>query len=157
LQLWIKNISFVVIFNQKFNQKRMKQVLLTLTLFIFATATLNPAFGAGKPKKSVKVNSMAMPATRGANPKVKSDRPSSDKQEQKARGTYCDVQFYNHTGYTIDIYVDGNYKGTLGAYASGTVTVYSGYTTIYCVSVGKTKYWEANGNCDGVYTYDLYN
>lgn len=135
----------------------MKNFLLTLTICIFATTALTPAFGAGKPAKKIKVNSMAMTATRGANPNIKSDRGSSDKQEQKARGTYCDVYFYNHTGYTIDIYVDGNYKGTLGAYNSGTVTVYSGYTTIYCVSIGKTKYWEAKGNCDGAYTYDLYN
>ncbi len=135
----------------------MKNIILGLGLCLLASIGTESAFAQKGAKKSVKVTSSAVASARGANPHIKMDKPSTDKEVTKPRGTYCSVNFNNHTGYVIDIYVDGNFKGTLAAYDAGSVTVYSGYTTIYCISAGKTKEWNASGNCDGQYNYDLYN
>jgi len=107
-------------------------------------------------KTVVDVKSTAAVKSRGANPKIKVDAPTSDeKPVAKSRGAVCSVKFDNYTGLYIKVYVDGYYKGTLDAWGSGTVNVGSGYTTIYCVSVGGTREWNASGNCDGGYTYSL--
>ena len=129
----------------------MKKVFLTLFIAMFAlTATYAQVRGVDVAKKKVD-------ATRGANPNIKSDVPSTDKEmakPSKTRGS-CTVAFTNNTGYYVKVYIDGTYKGTLAPYESGSVTVYSGYTTIYCITTGGTYDWSAAGNCEGTYTYKL--
>ncbi len=108
-------------------------------------------------KKNVSVAKNKVEATRGENKNIKSDVPSTDVEAakpSKTRGT-CTVAFTNNTGYYVKIYLDGTYKGTLSPYESGSVTVYSGYTTIYCITTGGTYDWSAAGNCEGTYTYAL--
>ena len=130
----------------------MKKVFLTLIIAMFAlTATYAQA------KKNVSVAKNKVEATRGENKNIKSDVPSTDVEAakpSKTRGT-CTVAFTNNTGYYVKIYLDGTYKGTLSPYESGSVTVYSGYTTIYCITTGGTYDWSAAGNCEGTYTYAL--
>ncbi len=57
----------------------------------------------------------------------------------------------------MKIYVDGNFKGVVSPYGSGTVVVGAGYTTIYCISSGGTTEWSSAGGCgnDEVYRYEL--
>ncbi len=130
----------------------MKKVLLTVIIALFAvTATFAQA------KKSVEVAKQKVEATRGTNANIKSDVPSTDVEApkpSKTRGS-CTVAFTNNTGYYVKVYIDGTYKGTLSPYESGSVTVYSGYTTIYCITTGGTYDWSAAGNCEGTYTYAL--
>ncbi|RZL35965.1 MAG: hypothetical protein EOO96_07955 [Pedobacter sp.] len=107
-------------------------------------------------QKKVDVKSTAVAKSRGANPNIKVDAPTSDaKPVVKSRGTTCSVKFDNFTGLYIKVYVDGYYKGTLDAWGAGTVTVASGYTTIYAVSVGGTREWKASGECSTSYVYSL--
>jgi ABC-type phosphate/phosphonate transport system substrate-binding protein len=107
-------------------------------------------------QKKVDVKSTVAVKTRGANPNIKMDAPTTDaKPVAKARGAACTVKFDNYTGLYIKVYVDGYYKGTLDAWGSGTVTVAGGYTKIYCVSAGGTREWNASGDCQGGYTYSL--
>lgn len=106
-------------------------------------------------QKKVDVKSTAAVKTRGANPNIKKDAPTTDVAVAKARGGACSVKFDNYTGLYIKVYVDGYYKGTLDAWGSGTVTVSGGYTKIYCVSVGGTREWNASGDCQGGYIYSL--
>lgn len=107
-------------------------------------------------QKKVEVKSTSAVKTRGANPKIKMDAPTSDaKPVVKSRGAACSVKFDNYTGLYIKVYVDGYYKGTLDAWGAGTVTVGNGYTTIYCVSAGGTREWNASGDCSTSYTYTL--
>jgi hypothetical protein len=130
----------------------MKKVFLTFVIAIFAIAVTN-----AQPKKDMAVAKKKVDATRGANPNIKSEAPSTDVEApkpSKTRGS-CTVQFNNNTGYYVKVYVDGTYKGTLSPYEAGTVTVYSGYTTIYCITTGGTYDWTASGNCEGTYTYNL--
>lgn len=130
----------------------MKKVLLTVIIALFAvTATFAQA------KKGVEVTKQKVEATRGTNANIKSDVPSTDVEApkpSKTRGS-CTVAFTNNTGYYVKVYIDGTYKGTLSPYESGSVTVYSGYTTIYCITTGGTYDWSAAGNCEGTYTYAL--
>jgi len=107
-------------------------------------------------QKKVDVKSTAVSKSRGANPNIKSEAPTSDaKPVVKARGADCKVKFDNYTGLYIKIYVDGYYRGTLDAWGDGTVTVSGGYTKIYCISTGGSREWNASGNCEGNYTYTL--
>lgn len=130
----------------------MKKVLLTLFVAVFTlTATFAQA------KKEIDVAKKKTEVTRGDNANIKSDVPSTDVEApkpSKTRGS-CTVAFTNNTGYYVKVYIDGSYKGTLSPYESGTVTVYSGYTTIYCITTGGTYDWSAAGNCEGTYTYKL--
>lgn len=120
--------------------------------FMAVAFSTNSAFA----QKKVDVKSTVAVKTRGANPKIKMDAPTSDaKPVAKARGESCSVKFDNFTGLYIKIYVDGYYKGTLDAWGAGTVTVAGGYTSIYCVSAGGTREWNASGDCQGGYTYSL--
>ena len=132
----------------------MKQTIIG----IFAAGCMLLSFStmtSAQKKISVKVESKAVEANRGANPNIKSGPPTTDKAETKSRGT-CSVYFSNHTGLYINVYVDGYYKGQLSPYGAGTVYVGDGYTTIYCISAGGTRDWAAAGNCTGAYTYSLY-
>ena len=111
-------------------------------------------------KKTVKITQKKVDASRGANPNVKSEAPTTDKPEPKARGGgagTCKILFTNYTGYFINIYVDGYYKGQIAPYNSGTVYVGDGYTSIYGLSAGGTMEWPTQaGNCSGYYTYGFY-
>src|SRR5438552_4158314 len=124
----------------------MKKVLVTV---VFALLCFTFSFAQTPMKKDVMKQKVT--AMRGANPKIKMDAPTIDKEMAKPSATRgsCAIAFSNSTGYYVKIYVDGNYKGTLAPYESGTVTVYSGYTTIYCITTGGTYDWSAAGNCDG--------
>jgi hypothetical protein len=107
-------------------------------------------------KITVKVESQKVDATRGSNPNIKSEAPTTDAPESKSRGT-CMIDFTNYTGYYINVYVDGYYKGQLSPYGKGTVYVGDGYTTIYGLSAGGTVEWPTKGgNCSGYYTYGFY-
>lgn len=107
-------------------------------------------------KVTVKVQSQKVEANRGSNPNVKSEAPTTDEPESKSRGT-CMIEFHNYTGYYINLYVDGYYKGQMSPYGKSIVSVGNGYTTIYGISAGGTVEWPAKGgNCNGYYTYGFY-
>lgn len=108
-------------------------------------------------KKSTRtVNSKTIDASRGANPNIKSDAPTTDVAVSKARGASCSIYFSNYTGYYVSIYVDGYYRGQLSPWGGGSVVVADGYTSIYCITAGKTLEWSDAGNCYGSYTFRLY-
>lgn len=135
---------------------KTKNLIVCAMIAFMAVAFSSTNAFAQKKSTVVEVKSTAAVKTRGANPKIKVDAPTSDaKPVTKSRGADCKVKFDNYTGLYIKVYVDGYYKGTLDAWGAGTVTVGSGYTTIYCVSVGGTREWNASGNCEGNYTYTL--
>ncbi len=129
-----------------------------LILSIFAAGFMLLAFSAtasAQKKINVKVESKAVDANRGPNPKIKSEAPATDVVEAKSRST-CSVYFDNYSGLYVKVYVDGYYRGTLSPYGSFTVNVADGYTEIYCISTGGTRDWSASGNCTGRYIYSLY-
>lgn len=127
-------------------------------LLLFAMAAFSvTTFAQKKESINKKVTSKAYTGARGAaDENIKSGAPKTDKKEAKgARGT-CQIYFDNYSGLYVDVYVDGNYKGTLSPSGAFNVYVGDGYTTIYCKSTGGTRYWSDSGNCDGYYHYKLY-
>jgi hypothetical protein len=132
----------------------MKKIVFLALACILSFGFNAETFAQGKEKKAVKLSGKKMEKSRGADPNIKQDRPTTDVVQEKTRGL-CSVDFINYTGYTINVYVDGYFKGTLSPYGSGNVTVGSGYTRIYCVTAGGTYSWTATGNCDHAYQYSL--
>ncbi len=133
----------------------MKTKNLIVCALIAFMAVAFSSIDASAQSKKVDVKSTAAVKHRGANPNIKKDVPTTDVATSKPRGSVCTVNFYNTTGLYIKVYVDGYYKGTLDAYGTGAVSVYGGYTKIYCVSVGGTREWNASGDCQGGYNYTL--
>ena len=142
----------------------MKKLIFAILIVFIAGITFSEnAVAQKKDKKEIVVQKQQLEKSRGDNPNIKEGKPEVDepvpappsKGGEKSRGTVCMIDFDNWTGYYVDVYVDGYFKGTLAPWGDGSVTVYSGYTTIYCETAGKTYYWNAEGNCDGYYYYKL--
>lgn len=120
-------------------------------LLAFSSATY------AQKKVSRTLKAATVDASRGANPNIKSDAPTTDAAVSQARGgASCSIYFSNYTGYYVNIYVDGYYKGQLSPWGGGTVVVGDGYTSIYCITAGRTLEWSDAGNCYGSYTFRLY-
>lgn len=134
-----------------------KTILFAIACFSFLLMDVT-SFAQDNLKKNVVLEARDVQATRGSNPNIKEERPTTDDTDitrGSGPGT-CLVSFDNYSRYTIDVYVDGYFKGTLSALGSGSVYVGTGYTTIYLISVGRTKEWFADGNCNGLMTYSIY-
>jgi hypothetical protein len=134
----------------------MKRILFILTticlMAISFAATAQP-----QKKHKVMVAKHVEAAKKIKNPNIKTEAPATDVEVVKpsiTRGS-CTVSFSNSTGYYVKVYVDGNYKGTLAPYENASVTVYSGYTTVYCITTGGTYDWSAQGDCSGTYVFDI--
>ena len=151
-----------VIINQ-FKFKAMRKVLL---MAIFALVSLSfgslNSYGQNRgPKEKIEIHSTDVSVSRGGeNPNIKVDRSAMKDEVSKSRGSgpvTCWAYFHNYTDYTIDIYVDGKYKGTLGAWSDAYIATGNGYTTVYGISVGRTKEWNfKGGNCEGYKDYYFY-
>lgn len=133
----------------------MKRVFL----LILASISMLLAFsstGFSQKKIEKKIHPRTVDATRGSNPNIKSEAPETDIAEPGSRGASCKVSFANYTGYYVNIYVDGYYRGQLSPWGGGTVMVNAGYTSIYCITAGKTQEWSDAGTCRRIYTFKLY-
>lgn len=137
----------------------MKKVLLVLVAS-FLIAGLSFAQEDGKEKKVIETKATKVESTRGANPNIVTARPAVDnpapKPDESTRGDYCIVYVDNYSGYAIDIYVDGDYAGTVGAYGEGYTWAISGETKLYGLSTGGTVEWGPQYvDCNTEYTMTL--
>ena len=122
-------------------------LLVAVLSFGFA----NAQNGNGKKEHVIKdVKATKMTGERGAG-KIKNGIPTTDvivaEPTNRGAGSYCYLTFDNYTGYSINVYVDGNYKGWIEPWGKGDVTVYGGWTSWYCESSGGGYYWENSGDC----------
>ncbi|MFZ4059232.1 MAG: hypothetical protein ACOYKE_13905 [Ferruginibacter sp.] len=133
----------------------MKKV--ALFLFIAMVALSVNTMAQGKKTITKKVVSTAYAASRGdADPNIKSSAPTEDKKQDKVRGAdACTIYFDNYSGLYVDVYVNGDFMGTMSPYGSLTANG-GGYATIYCKSAGGTRVWSDAGNCEGNYRFKLY-
>lgn len=133
----------------------MKRVFVSalacMTILLVFSST-----GFSQKKMEKKIYAKTVDASRGNNPTIKSEAPVTDVEEPESRGGSCKVNFSNYTGYYINIYVDGYYRGQLSPRGGGTVMVNAGYTSIYCITAGKTQEWTDVGTCKRIYTFKLY-
>ncbi len=71
----------------------------------------------------------------------------------KTRGQCC-LNFDNWTGYTVYIWVDNVFQGTVSAWKDGGICVADGWTKWYARTAGGTFEWNGEGSCYGS-TYTL--
>lgn len=122
---------------------------------VVALVVLSASLSFGQTKQApVSVTGKKVEATRGAS---KYERPTTDvvaPQPDNSRGSCC-LNFDNYTGYYVDVWVDGTYRGRVSPYDYDGLCVGDGYTTWYAETAGGTYYWEGSGNCSGTYTLNL--
>lgn len=135
----------------------MKQVALAAIMAIFSLAFFTTTASAQKTnRKEVKVKGIAVESSRGDNPNIKGGKPTEDKEEAKDRAASCDIYFSNYTGYYVDVYVGGYYRGTMSPY--GYLTVYTSLSSpaVYCITSGGKYEWSFTHNCATNPTQKLY-
>ena len=127
-----------------------------MAVAVLATVFLHgSAFSQTKKTINRTVSSKAYEASRGQDPNIKSAAPTEDKRASQSRGAdACEIYFDNYSGLYVNVYVDGDFMGTMSPYGSLTVRT-GGYTTIYCVSAGGTRYWSDSGDCSGYIHFRL--
>jgi Ni/Co efflux regulator RcnB len=136
-----------------------KLVLIVLAIFIVASVSQLSA----QEKKVIEQKAAKVEKSRGEDPNITNPRPTSDdnpvpKPNEATRGSYCKVIIDNWTGYAIDIYVDGSYAGTVGAWGNGYTWAIEGKTKLYGVSTGGSMYWGPTYvDCYSEYTWKLVN
>ena len=115
-------------------------------------------------KKVVETRGQKVEATRGADPNIKTPKPANDENivpkpaDTEYRSGECKIWIDNNTGYSIDIYVDGNYKGTIAAWETKHTWAISGRTKLYGKSIGGTTSWgPIYFDCGDIYTWHLHN
>ena len=147
--------------------KKTMLVILAIAGLIFFTGSAGVMSQTAKHEKVVTIKAKAMEKNRGTNPNIKGGIPTIDKEApappdrggEKIRGSQidqgCMIKLDNWTGFTIEVYVDGYYKGTVDAFGEAIYHGLSGYTTVYCLTVGRTYYWAAKGDCSDYYIFKL--
>lgn len=135
----------------------MKQLILGILVSCFMLGAATTSYSQKVKPVTRDIKAKTVEASRGANTNIKSDAPTTDNAVAQSRGAAsCSIYFSNYTGYYVNVYVDGYYKGQLSPWGGGTVVVGDGYTSIYCITAGRTLEWSDAGNCYGSYTFRLY-
>lgn len=125
----------------------MKKITLMLVV-VFAAFLFSSVNAQEKETKVVEVSKAKVEASRGTSPHITTPKPVNDEvvvpkpaESDKARADYCKVIVDNWSGYAIDIYVDGDYSGTVAAWSDGYTWAISGRTKLYAQSTGGSMYW----------------
>jgi hypothetical protein len=141
------------------------KILISYFLGIFLISIIFPNNipAQEKYRKEVTISGEKVQKSRGEDLNIKIDRDESDnpvpappyKRGALSQGEWCQIEFDNGTGYSIDAYVDGSWKGALPAWSGTRVTTPTGYKKIYCKTTGNTYSWKASGSCDSLYYFKL--
>lgn len=123
----------------------MKKIAIALAMVFVASIFGAQIQAQTKVLKEVTVKASTYEKSRGADENITKDKPAGDvkanKPAEKERGSLCYVYINNYTPYAVDIYVDGEWMGTISSYSSAYTYAYSGRTKLYGKSVGGTYYW----------------
>ena len=143
--------------------------ILAIAFLVLTSFTVDPQ-GTKKPEAKAKTEKKAKPKKKTvklksksvdkgqANANIKQDKPSSDVMSAGDNCAYtCYTTVSNYTYYSVDIYLDGIYTGTIGPRAYTTMATCNGYTKFYGISAGKTKEWSSTGDCQFNFAWNLYD
>lgn len=137
-----------------------KLVFVALVAFLGALIIPSAVQAQVKEKKNIDVKAQMVEKTRGADENIKTVKPVDDTKAnkvEKTRGELCYIYVYNYTGYAVDIYIDGDWMGTIAAYSSAYTYAYPGSTKAYGKSIGGTMSWGPTYfDCQYEYTWNLY-
>lgn len=125
----------------------MKKLILISLVALFTVSICS--LQAQEPDKEKKVQESKpekVDKARGEDPNITKDKPTTDEpapkpEESASRGDYCKVIVDNWSGYAVDIYVDGEYAGTVAAWGDGYTWAVEGKTKLYGRSTGGTLTW----------------
>ncbi|RYY82675.1 MAG: hypothetical protein EOO15_22635 [Chitinophagaceae bacterium] len=105
-----------------------------LVFFLFLVSTLNAQ------SKPIAINSTPAAKYRGSNPNIRKFVAKDVWTKQRGR-ELPKIHFDNWTGYSINLYVDSVYKGTIAAWGKASVYIFEGERLLYLQSVGGTREW----------------
>lgn len=134
---------------------------LTLLVLVLLTHALVPGQvqGQGSTKKTIDLYAVAVDKTKPALPDSNIGKPVNDDnpvpRSVVSRGATCGIYFLNDTGFFIEVYVDDYYKGTIDAWGELYTIQPRGYKKVFCVTLGRTFEWKADGDCKDAYTFRL--
>lgn len=145
--------------------KKLLSIMLIAAVGLLWTANQTQAQNFdGRTIVEVKSTDVNPSNTRAVNPNIKIKAPTNDnnplpasakKGSKNPNQKDCEIIFDNYTGYFVEVYIDGVYKGTIGDWGTLYVTIPGGYTQVYCISTGGSKEWKVEGNCEGNYLWKL--
>ena len=142
--------------------------LVMLSTFLQLCCAQNSVFAqqkTQKKKKTIEAKALSTPSAEV----TALNRPSNEKNpkaETKTRGdvygaNYSDIIVDNYTGYSIDIYVNGSFRGTIAPYDKKVTWAVPGNTRLYGKATfndGSYLYWGPNTTYTGYeYTWKLTN
>jgi hypothetical protein len=123
--------------------------LLSLCLVAAALMLSASAFSQAKSVSAQKFNATGV----GAKLTLPTTDVVAPKPDPK-RGSCC-LNFDNWTGYTLYVWVDDVYRGTVSPWDSGNVCVQEGWTKYYVRTAGSTYEWQDYGECTGDYNLKI--
>jgi len=145
-----------------------KSLLLAGTLLLVGLMYQTSVSAQGKPaRKKQTIEAKAISTPNADVDKLK--RPENEKKpkpEVKSRGdvygsNYSDIVIDNYTGYYMDIYVEGNFRGTVAPYDKRVTWAIPGNNKLYAKTVfsdGSYLYWGPSYvNTGYSYTWKLTN
>jgi hypothetical protein len=137
-----------------------KLALIAMVAFIGSVVVPSALQAQTKEKKNVEEKAKVYEKTRGADANIKTTKPADDTKAakvEKTRGELCYIYVNNYTGYAVDIYIDGDWMGTIAAYATAYTYAYPGTTKAYGKSIGGTMTWGPTYfDCKYDYTWNLW-
>jgi len=151
-------------YNNKQRNKMKKRffplMLMVLASFVFA---INSAYAQDSDKDIVVIKSKDVVKTRNSSAHIKVKAPVDDASPVdapglkggKTSGNEVILNFDNYTGFFVEVYVDGAYKGTVGAWGKLTVFNQEACNKIYCVTTGGSKDWLQKGKYKSSHTFKL--
>jgi hypothetical protein len=150
------------------NKRPIRFVLLLATVlssaaFLLAQTPQHPASGSTKSTKSRGASDAKdeniKQDSQPNDPNVKTEAPP-DKGGPKTRGASCRIHIDNRTGYYVNIYTDGQYRGQVSPYGDSIGYVGCGDTNFYARAVfndGSVLTWGPSGYfVDGSFTWTLH-
>ncbi|MBN1198892.1 MAG: hypothetical protein JXA23_06040 [Bacteroidales bacterium] len=125
--------------------KKIISMVVLITIFLMSSTVLSYA----QEKQTKVIEEKSAVKTRGEapvqiTPKM-TNTPGQPAKEDKSRGDvypgYCDVVIDNWTGWYIDIYIDGSYRGQIKPWDKRVTWAIPGNTKLYAEAPGTSFYW----------------
>ncbi len=108
-------------------------------------------------EKLILVKGIKYNKSRGLDENILVKKPESDIQAakpDKSSGALCEIYLNNYTGYNVDVYINGEWSGTIAAYNSQYFFTSDWNAKIYGKSIEGNYCWgPKNIECDSEYKW----
>lgn len=126
-----------------------KMFIMTCAVAALSLAFTPSTFAQSKAKKKQTIEAKAMSeaneeVTKLMRPSNNADAPAAPNRGDNYGASMSDIIVDNYTGWYIDIYVDGEFRGTLAPWDKRVTWAIPGATTLYAKATfddGSYRYW----------------